>query len=113
MGMPRAQVLEINGDEAIMGIIELCYPRIQLDSELQFIDFRTSERVAIKKFMAVHGPANEGGARRASALQSSSTISLTPQRDRRKNTPAPPRMRHLRNSRDRKSERGEKVQRGG
>jgi hypothetical protein len=48
MGMPGARVLEINGDETIMGIIELCNPRIQLDSELQFIDFWTSARVAIE-----------------------------------------------------------------
>jgi hypothetical protein len=83
MGMSGAQVLEMNGDETIMGIIELCDPRVQLDSELQFIDFWTSARVAIEKFMAVHGPVNEEGARPASALQSSSNI--TPQRDRRKN----------------------------
>jgi hypothetical protein len=62
MGMPGARVLEMSGDETVMGIIELCDPRIQLDSELQFIDFWTSARVAIEKFMAVYGPVKRGEA---------------------------------------------------
>jgi hypothetical protein len=56
MGMPGARVLEMNGDETIMGIIELCDPRIKLDSEPQFIEFWTRARIAIEKFVAAHGP---------------------------------------------------------
>jgi hypothetical protein len=45
-----------------MGIIELCDLRIQLDSELQFIDFWRSARVAIEKFTAIYGPVKRGEA---------------------------------------------------
>jgi hypothetical protein len=60
MGMPGARVVEMNGDEAIMRIVELYDPRIELDSEYRFID--SEFWVAIEKFMAVHGPAQKGGA---------------------------------------------------
>jgi hypothetical protein len=45
-----------------MRIIELCDPRIQLDSELQFVDFWTSARVAIEKSSTVYRPVKKGEA---------------------------------------------------
>jgi hypothetical protein len=62
MGMPGAWVVEMNGDETIMRIVELCDPRIELDSEYEFIEFWKNARVAIENFMVVHGPAQKGGA---------------------------------------------------
>jgi hypothetical protein len=50
--MSGARVLEMNGDETIMGIIQLCDPRILLDCEPQFIKFWTSARFAIEKVVA-------------------------------------------------------------
>jgi hypothetical protein len=49
--------MEMNGDETVMGIIELCDPRRELGSEKQFIEFWTSARRAIDAFLAVHGGA--------------------------------------------------------
>ena len=38
MGITGARVIEMNEDEAIMGIIELCDPRITLKSEGEFVE---------------------------------------------------------------------------
>jgi hypothetical protein len=61
MGMPGVRVVDMNGDDTIMGIVELCDPRIVLDSEPQFIEFWTNARLAIERFLAVHRPTRIDG----------------------------------------------------
>jgi hypothetical protein len=58
MGMPGVRVVDLSGDETVMGIIGLCDPRRELGSEQQFIDFWTSARSAIDAFLTVHRSAD-------------------------------------------------------
>jgi hypothetical protein len=55
--MPGVRVVDLSGDETVIGIIELCDPRRELGPEQQFIDFWTSARSAIDAFLAVHSSA--------------------------------------------------------
>ena len=54
--MPGVRVIEMNGDESVMSIMELCDPRIELETERQFVKFWTTARRAIENFIAVYGP---------------------------------------------------------
>ena len=56
MGILNARVIEMNGDRTIMSIIELCDPRIKLESDQQFIEFWTRARLIIERFIAIHAP---------------------------------------------------------
>jgi hypothetical protein len=59
MGMQGVRVVEMNGDETVMDIVELCDPRREIGSEKQFIEFWNSARRAIDAFLAVHGRARQ------------------------------------------------------
>jgi hypothetical protein len=61
MGMPGVRVLDMNGDHSVMSVIEMCDPRIVLESEQQFIDFWARARRAIENFIAVHSPRTTTG----------------------------------------------------
>jgi hypothetical protein len=56
MGITGARVIELNGDQTIMGIIELCDPRILLESESEFVEFWTKARRVIDIFITTHVP---------------------------------------------------------
>ena len=61
MGILNARVIEINGDSTIMSIIEMCDPRIKLESDQQFIEFWTRARLVIERFIAIHAPRTLSG----------------------------------------------------
>lgn len=54
MGLIGVEVLEMDLDPSVRGIIELCDPRKELSSESQFIDFWMRTRSAIDSFMTAH-----------------------------------------------------------
>jgi hypothetical protein len=56
MGITGARVIEMNEDEAIRGIIELCDPRITLKSEGEYVEFWTRARRVIENFITTHAP---------------------------------------------------------
>jgi hypothetical protein len=67
MGLGRVEVVEMDLDPSVRGIIELCDPRAELSSESQFISFWMRARSAIDAFMTIHNrtrsyvPDNIGG----------------------------------------------------
>lgn len=54
MGMRGFEVIEMDMDPSVRGVIELCDPRMELSSESQFIDFWMRARSAIDCFMIAH-----------------------------------------------------------
>jgi hypothetical protein len=54
MGVTGAAVVEVNGDENIMAILQSCDLRAELRTELDFIDFWTRARSAIDIFLSLH-----------------------------------------------------------
>jgi hypothetical protein len=54
MGMKGVEVVEMDSDPCVRGIIELCDPRTELSSESQFIDFWMRARSSIELFMMTH-----------------------------------------------------------
>lgn len=54
MGLGRVGVVEMDLDPRVRRIIELCDPRTELNSELQFISFWMRARDAIDDFMSAH-----------------------------------------------------------
>jgi hypothetical protein len=54
MGMRGVEVVEMDRDPSVRGIIELCDPRTELSSESQFISFWMRARSAIDIFMSMH-----------------------------------------------------------
>lgn len=54
MGLGRAEILEMESDSTIRGIIELCDPRTDLNSETEFIMFWLKARSAIDMFISLH-----------------------------------------------------------
>jgi hypothetical protein len=54
MGLGRAEILEMESDSTIRGIIELCDPRTDLNSESEFIMFWLKARSAIDLFISLH-----------------------------------------------------------
>lgn len=54
MGLERAEILEMELDSSIRGIVELCDPRTDLNSESQFIVFWLKARSAIDLFISLH-----------------------------------------------------------
>jgi hypothetical protein len=67
MGLGRVEVVEMDRDPSVRGIIELCDPRAELSSESQFISFWMKARSAIDAFMTIYNrtrsyvPDNIGG----------------------------------------------------
>jgi hypothetical protein len=61
MGIIGVRVLEMNGDRAIMDIIELCDPRTVLESDQHFIEFWTRARFVIENFINIHVPRTQSG----------------------------------------------------
>jgi hypothetical protein len=61
MGITGVRVLEMNGDRAIMNIIELCDPRTVLESGQQFIEFWTRARFVIENYIYIHVPRTQSG----------------------------------------------------
>lgn len=61
MGMPGVTILDMNGDELVIRVIELCDPRIELKSKQQFIDYWAEARRAKENFIAVHAPRTTTG----------------------------------------------------
>ena len=54
MGLGQADILEMESDSTIRGIIELCDPRTDLNSESEFIMFWLKARSAIDLFISLH-----------------------------------------------------------
>lgn len=54
MGMRGVEVVEMDRDPCVRGIVELCDPRTELSSESQFIEFWMRARSAIELFMTMH-----------------------------------------------------------
>jgi hypothetical protein len=54
MGMRGVEVVEMDRDQSVRGIRELCDPRTELSSESQFISFWMRARSAIDIFMSMH-----------------------------------------------------------
>lgn len=54
MGLRGVEVVEMDLDTGVRGILELCDPRTELSSESQFISFWIKARNAIDSFMATH-----------------------------------------------------------
>ena len=59
MGITGARVTELNGDESIMSVIELCDPRVVSESESEFVEFWTRARRVIKDFIVTHVPRSQ------------------------------------------------------
>jgi hypothetical protein len=56
LGIEGGVVIEVNGDQEIMGLLRLCDPRRKLESNLDFIAFWTDVRDALKIFVNHHVP---------------------------------------------------------
>jgi hypothetical protein len=54
IGLGRIEVVEMDLDPSVRGIVELCDPRRELSSENQFIEFWMRARSAIDTFMSTH-----------------------------------------------------------
>ena len=54
MGIDGGVVIEVNGDEEIMGLLRLCDPRRKLESDTDFIAFWTDVRDAVNIFVDHH-----------------------------------------------------------
>jgi hypothetical protein len=54
MGIDGGVVIEVNGDEQIMGLLRLCDPRRKLESDTDFIAFWTDLRDAVNIFVDHH-----------------------------------------------------------
>lgn len=54
IGLGRIEVVEMDLDPSVTGIVELCDPRRELSSENQFIEFWMRARSAIDTFMSTH-----------------------------------------------------------
>jgi hypothetical protein len=54
MGIEGGVVIEVNGDEEIMGLLRLCDPRRKLESDSDFIAFWTGVRDAVNTFVDHH-----------------------------------------------------------
>ena len=54
MGLGCVGVVEMDLDPRVRRIVELCDPRTELNSELQFISFWMRARAAIDDFMSTH-----------------------------------------------------------
>jgi hypothetical protein len=54
MGLRDVEVVEMDMDPSVRGIVELCDPRDELNSESQFISFWRRARDAIDTFMSRH-----------------------------------------------------------
>jgi hypothetical protein len=56
LGIEGGVVIEVNGDEEIMGLLRLCDPRRMLESDLDFIAFWTDVRDVVNIFVNHHVP---------------------------------------------------------
>lgn len=56
MGIEGGVVIEINEDEEIMGLLRLCDPRRELESDSDFVAFWTEVRDAVTTFVDRHVP---------------------------------------------------------
>jgi hypothetical protein len=54
MGLRGVDVLEMDVDSGVRGVVELCDPRTELSTENQFISFWMRARSAIDTFMSMH-----------------------------------------------------------
>jgi hypothetical protein len=54
MGIRGGVVIEVNGDEEIMGLLRLCDPRRKLESDSDLIAFWTGVRDAVNTFVDHH-----------------------------------------------------------
>jgi hypothetical protein len=54
MGLNGVEIIEMDRDESVREIVGLCDPRLELNSQSQFISFWMRARGAIDRFMNVH-----------------------------------------------------------
>jgi hypothetical protein len=54
MGLGRVEVVEMDLDPSVRGVVELCDPRTELSTESQFVSFWMRARSAIDAFMTIH-----------------------------------------------------------
>ena len=54
MGIEGVQIVEVNGEESVMGVLRLCDPRRILVTEADFISFWSEARGAVTKFLHTH-----------------------------------------------------------
>jgi hypothetical protein len=54
MGIEGVQIVEVNGEESVMGVLRMCDPRRILVTEADFISFWSEARGAVTKFLHTH-----------------------------------------------------------
>ena len=54
MGLDGVEVVEVNGEESVMGVLRLCVPRRELITEGDFVEFWSEVREAVSNFLFTH-----------------------------------------------------------
>lgn len=57
-GIKGVRMVEMNGDESVMGVLRQCDPRRRMGSEEEFVEFWSEVRAAIATFLRMHTPHN-------------------------------------------------------
>lgn len=56
MGIQGADLVEVNGDKSMMGVLRLCDPKRKMTTEEEFVTFWSVVRRAIAEFLLTHSP---------------------------------------------------------